>query len=73
MAAMTEPAFLRDIHRWAMQGNIDYITELNESIEKLSQHIDAVVKAHQNNDQAARSAAQRLQDKLAAGSSAQAV
>lgn len=73
MAAMTEPSFLRDIHRWAMQGNIDYITELNESIEQLSQHIDAVVKTQQNNDQAGRSAAQRLQNKLDPASTAQGV
>ena len=64
MAAMTEPAFLRDIHRWAMQGHIDYLNELNESIDQLTQHINAVVKTQQNNDQAGRSAAQRLQSKL---------
>ena len=73
MAAMIEPSFLRDMHRWAMQGNIDYLKELNESIEQLSQHIDAVVKAQQNNDQAGRSAAQRLQSKLDPASTAQGV
>jgi len=73
MATMIEPAFLRDINRWALQGSLDYINELNESIEKLSQHIDAVVKAQQSNDAAARTAAQNLQGKLASGSSAQGV
>ena len=73
MATMIEPAFLRDINRWALQGSLDYINELNASIEKLSQHIDAVVKAQQNNDAAARTAAQNLQGKLASGSSAQGV
>ena len=56
MGAMTEPAFLRDMHRWAMQGHIDYLNELNKSIDQLSQHIDAVVKTHQNQDQAGRAA-----------------
>lgn len=60
MAAMIEPAFLRDIHRWAMQGHIDYLNELNESIDDLSLHIDAVVKAQQNNDQAGRAAINRV-------------
>jgi hypothetical protein len=70
---MIEPAFLRDIHRWAMQGNIDYLNELNESIEKLTQHINAVVKAQQSNDQAGRAAIQGLQGTLAAGPAGQAV
>jgi hypothetical protein len=73
MAAMIEPAFLRDINTWALQGSLDYIKELNESIEKLSQHIDSVVKAQQSNDTAARTAAQNLQGKLASGPAGQAV
>ena len=62
MGAMIEPAFLRDIHRWAMQGQIDYLNELNESIDQLSQHIDAVVKAHRNNDQAGRAAINKVRN-----------
>lgn len=73
MAAMIEPSFLRDIHRWAMQGHIDYLNELNESIDKLTQHINAVVKAQHSNDQAGRRAVRHLQGSLAAGPAERAV
>jgi hypothetical protein len=55
MAAMIEPSFLRDMHRWAMQGNIDYLKELNESIDQLTSHINTVIKSQHNNDQVGKS------------------
>lgn len=73
MGAMIEPAFLRDMHRWAMQGFIDYLDETNESIENLSAHIDAVVKNHVTNDQAGRGAFRRVGDAVRAATPAQEV
>src|SRR5437879_869492 len=44
MAGMSETQFLVDMHRWAMQGHIDYINEVNESATDLVEHISQYVR-----------------------------
>jgi len=60
MAAMSETQFLIDMHKWAMQGHIDYIGEVNESTNDLVEHINQYVRSQQQNDQATSGALKRL-------------
>ena len=60
MAGMSETQFLVDMHRWAMQGHIDYIGEVKESANDLVEHVNTYVRAQQQNDEAASSALKRL-------------
>jgi len=60
MAAISETQFLIDMHRWAMQGHIDYLGEVNESANDLVEHINQYVKSQQQNDQAASGAFNRI-------------
>jgi len=60
MAKMSETQFLIDMHKWAMQGHIDYLGEVNESATNLVEHISQYVKSQQQNDQATSGALKRL-------------
>jgi hypothetical protein len=60
MAAMSESQFLIDMHKWAMQGHIDYIGEVNESANNLVGHINQYVRSQQQNDDATSGALKRV-------------
>lgn len=57
---MSETIFLRDMHRWAMKGHIQYLTETNETIDKTSQHAASAANNHDANDQAGAQAMRRV-------------
>jgi len=61
MSAMSEASFLLDISRWSVQGHIDFVNEVNSSLEQLQQHNQQVIKSHDENDKAG---AQRVQNTL---------
>lgn len=50
MSALSEASFLLDISRWAVQGHMDFVGEMNNAIEELQQHNQQVVKTHEEND-----------------------
>lgn len=63
---LSETGFLRDIATWAVQGHIDFVNEINTSIDQLTQHNAQVIKEHQHNDQAG---AQKVKGTLSAANS----
>lgn len=52
MSALSEASFLLDVSKWAVQGHIDFLNEMNDKIKQLQQHTQQVVKTHQENDRA---------------------
>ena len=60
MAAMSETQFLIDMHKWAMQGHMDYLGEVKESANDLVDHVNQFVKAQKANDEATSSTLKRV-------------